>query len=83
MIPRAPGLRLAPGQELGHSYDAVPVALRRSLRYDREAVGEKRRSIAMTAIMRIARRMAGVVEEMNYAQRRKMELFLGLDQNRR
>ena len=37
----------------------------------------------MTAIVRIARRMAGVVEEMNYAQRRKMELFLGLDEIRR
>jgi hypothetical protein len=48
-----------------------------------EAVGEKRRSIAMTAIVRIARRIASVVEEMNYAQRRTMELFLGLDENRR
>jgi hypothetical protein len=37
----------------------------------------------MTAITRIARRVASVVEEMNYAQRRSMELFLGLDENRR
>ena len=37
----------------------------------------------MTAIARIVRRMAGVVGEMNYAQRRSMELFLGLDENRR
>jgi hypothetical protein len=37
----------------------------------------------MTAIMRIARRVARVVDEMNYAQRKSMELFLGLDENRR
>jgi len=37
----------------------------------------------MTAIARIARRVASVVNEMNYAQRRTTELFLGLDQNRR
>jgi hypothetical protein len=37
----------------------------------------------MTAIARIARHAANVVEEMNYAQRRTMELFLGLDENRR
>jgi hypothetical protein len=37
----------------------------------------------MTTIARIARRVASVVEEINYAQRRSMELFLGLDQNRR
>lgn len=37
----------------------------------------------MTAITRIARRVASVVNEMNYAQRRSMELFLGLDENRR
>ncbi len=29
------------------------------------------------------RRVASVVDEMNYAQRRTMELFLGLDGNRR
>jgi hypothetical protein len=34
--------------------------------------------MAMTVIARIARRVAGVVDEMNYAQRRSMELFLGL-----
>lgn len=34
-------------------------------------------------IARIARRVAGVVDEMNYAQRRSMELFLGLDEKRR
>jgi hypothetical protein len=34
-------------------------------------------------ITRIARRMAGVVGEMNYAQRRATELFLGLGENRR
>jgi len=37
----------------------------------------------MIAITRIARRVASVVAEMNYAQRRTMELFLGLDANRR
>ena len=37
----------------------------------------------MTAMVRITRRMASVVEEMNYAQRRAMELFLGLDENKR
>jgi len=39
--------------------------------------------MAMTAITRIARRVASVVEEMNYAQRRTTELFLGLGENRR
>jgi hypothetical protein len=39
--------------------------------------------MAMTVIVRIARRVASVVNEMNYAQRRNMELFLGLDENRR
>jgi hypothetical protein len=37
----------------------------------------------MTTIARIARRVASVVDEINYAQRRSMELFLGHDQNRR
>ena len=37
----------------------------------------------MNAITRIARRVASVVNEMNYAQRRTMDLFLGLDGNRR
>jgi hypothetical protein len=37
----------------------------------------------MTAITRIVRRVASVVNEMNYAQRRSVELFLGLDENRR
>jgi hypothetical protein len=37
----------------------------------------------MTAIARIARRVAGIVDEMNYAQRRATELFLGLGENRR
>jgi hypothetical protein len=46
-----------------------------------EAAGAER-SIAMT-ITRIARRVASVVGEMNYAQRRTTELFLGLDGNRR
>jgi hypothetical protein len=36
----------------------------------------------MTAIVRIARRVASMVDEMNYAQRRSMELFLGIDENR-
>jgi hypothetical protein len=31
---------------------------------------------------RIVRRVAGVVEEMDYAQRRSVELFLGLDERR-
>jgi hypothetical protein len=35
----------------------------------------------MTAIARIARRVASVVDEMNYAQRRSLELFLDLDEN--
>jgi hypothetical protein len=39
--------------------------------------------MAMTAIARIARRVASVVNEMNCAQRRTTELFLGLDENRR
>jgi hypothetical protein len=37
----------------------------------------------MIAITRIARRVASVVDEMNYAQRRTMELYLGRDGNRR
>ena len=37
----------------------------------------------MTTIMRIARRVASVVDDMNYAQRKTMELFLGLGENRR
>ena len=37
----------------------------------------------MTTIMRIARRVASVVDDMNYAQRKSMELFLGLDEHRR
>ena len=37
----------------------------------------------MTAISRIARRVASVVDDMNYAQRRSVELFLGLDEKRR
>lgn len=37
----------------------------------------------MSAITRIVRRVAGVVEEMNYAQRRSTELFLELDGERR
>ena len=32
---------------------------------------------------RIVRRVASVVEEMNYAQRRSVELFLGLDERAR
>jgi hypothetical protein len=39
--------------------------------------------MAMTVIVRIARRVASVVDEMNYAQRKTMELFLGLDEDRR
>jgi hypothetical protein len=31
---------------------------------------------------RIVRRVADVVDEMNYAQRRSVELFLGLDERR-
>ena len=31
---------------------------------------------------RTVRRVAGVVGEMNYAQRRSVELFLGLDERR-
>jgi hypothetical protein len=34
-------------------------------------------------IAQIARRVANVVDEMNYAQRRTTELFLGLDEKRR
>jgi hypothetical protein len=37
----------------------------------------------MTAIARIARRVASVVEEMNYAQRRSTELFVSLGENQR
>ncbi len=37
----------------------------------------------MTTIVRIARRVASVVDEMNYAQRKTTELFLGLGENRR
>jgi hypothetical protein len=32
---------------------------------------------------RIVRRVAATVEEMNYSQRRALELFLGLDEHRR
>jgi hypothetical protein len=39
--------------------------------------------MAMTAIGRIARRVASVVDDMNYAQRKTTELFLGLGENRR
>ncbi len=37
----------------------------------------------MTAITRIVRRVAAVVDDMNYAQRRSTELFLGLGEKRR
>jgi hypothetical protein len=37
----------------------------------------------MTTITRIVRRVASMVDEMNYANRRSMELFTGLDKNRR
>jgi hypothetical protein len=37
----------------------------------------------MTSIVRIARRVARVVDDMNYAQRKTMEQFLGLDERRR
>ena len=54
------------------------------VRPERRSVGKREeRSIAMTVISRIARRVASVVNEMNYAQRRTTELFLGLDENRR
>jgi hypothetical protein len=48
-----------------------------------EAVGQKKRSMAMTAIVRIARRVASVVDDMNYAQRKTLELFLGIGEDRR
>lgn len=35
-----------------------------------------------TRFGRIVRRVAGVVEEMNYAQRRSTELYLGLGERR-
>jgi hypothetical protein len=37
----------------------------------------------MTRIVRVARRVAGVVSEMNDAQRRMTELFVGLGGNQR
>jgi len=37
----------------------------------------------MTAIGRIVRRVASVMDDLNYAQRRATELFLGLGGNRR
>lgn len=37
----------------------------------------------MTRIGRITRRVANVVGEMNYAQRRMTELFIGLDEKQR
>ncbi len=37
----------------------------------------------MRTITRIVRRVANVVDEMNYAQRRTTELFLGRGENRR
>ena len=37
----------------------------------------------MIAITRIVRRVASMVDDMNYAQRRTMELFLGLGEDRR
>ena len=82
-VPGLPGLRLVLGRKLRHSYDAAPGALRRCSRYDRRGGRCEERSMAMTAIVRIARRVASVVDEMNYAQRRTLELFLGLDENRR
>ncbi|HEV3067008.1 MAG TPA: hypothetical protein VGY50_04140 [Streptosporangiaceae bacterium] len=36
-----------------------------------------------TRLARIVHRVASVVEEMNYAQRRSLELFLSLDGDRR
>jgi hypothetical protein len=36
-----------------------------------------------TRLGRIVHRMASVVEEMNYAQRRSLELYLGLGEGRR
>jgi hypothetical protein len=39
--------------------------------------------MAMTAIERIVRRVANVAGDMNYAQRRTTELFLGLGEKRR
>jgi hypothetical protein len=39
--------------------------------------------MAMTAIRRIVQRVASMVDDMNYAQRRTTELFLGLGDNRR
>jgi hypothetical protein len=35
-----------------------------------------------TRLGRIVHRVASVVEEMNYSQRRSLELFLGLDDRR-
>ena len=35
-----------------------------------------------TRFGRIVHRMASAVEEMNYSQRRSLELFLGLDERR-
>jgi hypothetical protein len=37
----------------------------------------------MSAIVRIVRRVASVVDEMNYAQRRNIELLAGLDESQR
>lgn len=37
----------------------------------------------MFVIKRIARRVTSVVNEMNYAQRKSTELFVGLGENRR
>ena len=81
--PRATRPKAGAGQELGHSYDSAPGPYGDARYTTAEAAGEKMRSIAMTAIARIARRVASVVDEMNYAQRRTMELFLGLGENRR
>ena len=41
------------------------------------------RDTEMNVIVRIARRVASVVDEMNYAQRKSTELFVGLGENRR
>jgi hypothetical protein len=42
------------------------------------AVAAELRGERQMRISRIARRVAGVVSDMNYAQRRRDELFLGL-----
>jgi len=63
-------------QEVRHPSDGAPGSYGDAQDMAAVAAGTERRT-AMR-ISRIARRVASVVSDMNYAQRRRDELFLGL-----